>query len=145
MFWEHFRMTTDSRIAFLKTLVPMPLPTASSEPTLAELGSPASIHEKVNIPPLFITDGKIYSGKDNPYDIVTGDGNALRGFTHYSGFSLRVNWKDFGDESVNASELRLNFDKYYFMTKFFKDVQGLEKFMDKTLLDVRDKLPNEKA
>ena len=70
---------------------------------------------------------------------------AIRGFTHYAGFSLRVNWKHFGDFSVDAAELRLNYDKYYFMTKFFKDVHGLEDYMDKTLLDVRDKLPKEKA
>ena len=139
--WEHLRMTTDNRIAFLKSLVPIPLPTVAKSPK----GAPSSIHDQVNIPPLFHEDGKINLGKDNPYDIVTGDGLAIRGFTHYAGFSLRVNWKHFGDFSVDAAELRLNYDKYYFMTRFFKDVHGLEDYMDKTLLDVRDKLPKEKA
>jgi hypothetical protein len=139
--WEHLRLTTDGRIAFLKSLVPIPLPTAAKSPK----GAASSIHAQVNIPPLFHEDGKLNLGKDNPYDIVTGDGLAIRGFTHYAGFSLRVNWGHFGDFSVDAAELRLNYDKYYFMTKFFRDVHGLEDYMDKTLLEVRDKLPKEKA
>ena len=118
--------------------------TTSKAPKFAEFGSPVSIHEEVNIPPLFMPNGDLNLGADNPYDIVTGADHALRGFTHYAGFSLRVTWGPFEDFEVDDAELKLNFDKYYFMTKFFKDVQGLEAVMDKSLLDVYDKLPKEK-
>jgi hypothetical protein len=107
-------------------------------------GGPTSSHDAVNIPPLFSPDGKLISGKNNPYDIVISAGSKLRGFTHYAGFSLRVNWGPFGDFQDDDAELRLNYDKYYFMTLFFKDVHGLEFLMDTTLLDVYNKLPQEK-
>jgi hypothetical protein len=138
--WDHLRMSTGNRIAYLKSLVPIPLPVADNAPAYVDYG-PTSRQDPANIPPLFDEHGNLISRKDNPYDIIMSDGKKLRGFTHYSGFSLRVKWGPFKDSSDN--ELRLNFDKYYFMTKFFKDVHGLESLMDTSLLDVFDKLPHD--
>jgi hypothetical protein len=39
----------------------------------------------------------------------------------------------------------MDFDKYYFLTKFFKDVAGLEHLMDSSLLHVYDSLHQEKS
>ena len=33
--------------------------------------------------------------------------------------------------------------KYFYMTKFFRDVHGLEDYIDKSLLEVYDKLPED--
>ena len=142
--WGYLRMSADDRIAYLKRLMPVPHPSGSRAPGYVADG-PASSHDAVNIPPLFSPDGKLISGGDNPYDIVIGADSNLRGFTHYAGFSLRINWGPFSDYWNDGKELRLNYDKYYFMTKFFKDVVGLEFLMDTTLLDIYAKLPKEKA
>ena len=107
-------MSIDDRIGYIKRLVPIPLPPAPRAPPYVADG-PTSIHQAVNIPPLFSYDGKLISGKDNPYDIVTSAGSALRGISHYAGFSLRVNWEPYGDFWDDDAELRLNYDKYYFM------------------------------
>jgi hypothetical protein len=141
--WDHLRMSTGQRILYLKSLVPIPLPVAVKAPKYVADG-PASPQDPANIPPLFDKHGNlIYVDGENPYDIVTSEGNKLRGFTHYAGFSLRVKWGPFKDSWNDDEELRLNFDKYYFMTKFFTGVQGLEFLMDKSLLKVYDTLPHD--
>jgi hypothetical protein len=142
--WERLKMSIDDRIRYLKKLVPIPLPAGSKAPVSLPDGFPSSVDQPVNIPPLFSKGGKLISGDDNPYDIATSQGNCLRGFTKYAGYSLRVNWGPFGDIWNDDEELRLNYDKYYFMTKFFKDVAGLDFLMDPSLLDVYDQLPKEK-
>ena len=151
--WDHLQLTVDQRIAFLKTLVPRPLPPGDKAATT----TPTGIDQHVNLPPLLIVDANgTVTVNSGPYDIVVGgtaemsftkddvEKHYARGFTKYAGFSLRVYWGPFGDLWDDNDELRLNFDKYYFMTKFFKDVHGMEKFVDKTLLDIFDKLPKEK-
>jgi hypothetical protein len=70
---------------------------------------------------------------------------AVQGWTHYAGFTLRVYWGPFEDTTLDRHELRLNFDKFYFINRFFKDVAGLGRLMDPSLIDVRQKLPREVA
>ena len=74
--WENLRMSTDDRIAYIKRLMPIPLPVAPKAPPYVA-GGPTSIHDAVNIPPLFSPDGKLISGKNNPYDIVTSAGSKI--------------------------------------------------------------------
>ena len=123
--WDHLKMTVAERLRFMRGLIPHPLPPGDKAPKVI----PDSIDEEVNIPPLFAVDPrtgtvKMNSGDGNPYDIVIGGTSGgfkkhyMRGFTHYKGFSLRVYWAGFKDFWDDDDELRLDFDKYYFMTKF---------------------------
>ena len=61
----------------------------------------------------------------------------------YKGLILRINWGPFGDFLRDSKELRIDFTPYYFLTKFFKDVQGLEALMDPKLLEVYKNLHHE--
>ena len=132
-------MTSDQRIAFLQTLAPIPLGPSPEAPH----NPPEHIDEKVNIPPIFSQEGKLFENTTT-YDIVTGADHAIRP-GNYKGFSLRVNWGPFGDFQDDDAELRLNFDDYFYLNKFFKDVPGLKgsDLLDPKLLDVYEKLSKE--
>ena len=156
-FWSRLSMTDDERIDYMNKLVPVPLPSvpAGSNAPESRTDVPSSIHERVNIPPLYSKDGQLISGYDNTngsgdlYDIVTSTTddafhrNGQRLIDDYKGFILRINWGPFDDSVFDSKELRIKFDSYYFLTKFFKDVQGLEALMDPKLLDVYNSFKHE--
>jgi hypothetical protein len=129
-------MTSDQRIAFLQTLAPIPLGPSLNAPQ----SPPEHSYDSVNIPPIFSSDGNL--SDTTTYDIVTGADHAIRPDS-YQGFSLRVNWGPFGDFLDDDDELRLNFDDYFYLNNFFKDVQGLQGLLEPKLLDVYEKLSKE--
>jgi hypothetical protein len=149
-------MTDDERIEYMNKLVPAPLPTVVPGGTAPKRRTdiPTSITERVNIPQLYTGD-KLISGYDNTsgssdlYDIVTSTSDSVVGrsgqrlIDDYKGLILRINWGPFGDSIRDSKELRLDFTPYYFLTKFFKDVQGLEALMDPKLLEVYKNLNHE--
>jgi len=154
--WDRLSMTDDERIEYMNKLVPAPLPTVVPGGTAPKRRTdiPTSITERVNIPQLYTGD-KLISGYDNTsgssdlYDIVTSTSDSVVGrsgqrlIDDYKGLILRINWGPFGDSIRDSKELRLDFTPYYFLTKFFKDVQGLEALMDPKLLEVYKNLNHE--
>jgi hypothetical protein len=131
---ENLDMNTGQRVDFVKSQIPTPY-------TEAEQGS---FVQFTNMPPLYsqdptpklLLDGTYTAEKDRRKgDGITDGWKAdLRGYTHWEGFTLHADWGKLG-------EFLLDFDKYFYMIKFSKDVQGLKEYMDKLLLDTYDKLP----
>jgi hypothetical protein len=138
-------MNVEERVRYMKSLVPLPLPEAERTTESLPYGVPDSTTLTVNIPRLFSEGGQLISNDKHVYDIVTGSSLAVQGWTHYAGFTLRVYWGPFKDSALDRYEMRLNFDKFYFMNKFFKDVAGLTNLMDKRLIEVYQQLPREAA
>ncbi|MFL6446283.1 MAG: hypothetical protein ACJ746_01060 [Bryobacteraceae bacterium] len=128
--WPNVHLSTSERIAFMKTLLPIPY-----EPR--ETGT---FSEFANIPPLFSKDLKLNLSRT--YTVEKGADtwwpkSSYRRHSHYRGFTLNMHWGGTSDP------LPFNYDKYFYMMRFFSDVEGLDGYVDKSLLDVYEKLPEE--
>lgn len=126
--WPNIDLSSSERIAFIKTLLPIPY----------ESRETGTFSEFENIAPLFSKDLKL--NVSGTYTIEKGAGAWWKTFyrrhSHYRGFTLKIHWGSF-------ESLSYNFDKYFYMIKFFSDVEGLDGYVDKSLLDVYENLPED--
>ena len=127
--WPNVHLTSSERIAFMKTLLPVPY----------ESKETGTFNEFENIAPLFSKDLKLNLSRT--YTVEKGADtwwpkSSYRRHSHYRGFTLNIHWGSF-------DALSYKFEKYFYMIKFFSDVEGLDGYVDKSLLDVYDKLPEE--
>jgi hypothetical protein len=114
-------MTIDERIGFLRSLMPIPY----------EPNETGTFMQFANIPPLFSKNLKL--NVDGTCRIQKSEGSWPKG--EIRGFTLR--WlqpaRPLG-RLRGFYHLAEDFDQYFYMTEFFRDVQGLDDYVDKSLL-----------